>query len=96
MKVRMMKPIIIDREDTCPSCNCKRALEVYNSKDNPLRYSLILDQNKLDKLVDVRYLKCKVCGARYFPRWQTDRKVRCAEKMNINDFMSLYKDAYKH
>ena len=53
----MMKPIIIDREDTCPSCNCKRALEVYNSKDSPLRYSLILDQNKLDKLVDVRYWK---------------------------------------
>lgn len=86
------KPFIIQRPDTCPHCATKRSLELYNHKDNPMNYSLMLDQhvNLKEKVVDLAYMQCKKCGYKTFPRWQ-DGLILPSDEMNIDDFMALYK-----
>lgn len=86
------KPFIIQRPDTCPHCGTKRVLELYNHRDRPMNYTLMLDQhaNLKEKVVDLAYMKCKKCGSKYFPRWQ-DGKILPTEDVNVDDFMALYK-----
>ena len=42
----MIRGIIYDREDTCPHCKRKRALELYDRNDKPGYFSIILDRNE--------------------------------------------------
>ena len=86
-----MKPIIITRSDTCPKCNTSKSLEIYNSKGTPLHYSNLLDKKEdlKNKLVDIAYIECKKCHAKYFPRWQ-DGVVRPMDDLSYSDFMAQY------
>ena len=45
-----MRGVTYDREDTCPICKRKRALELYDRNNKPGNLSIILDRNDLDKL----------------------------------------------
>lgn len=87
----MIKPITLERIDTCPSCKAKRSLELYNSKNKPLKFSDLLDKNvNLKETVhDLSYIKCQKCNKRFFPRWQDD-KIFVTERMNLEDFMALF------
>lgn len=87
-----MKPIILQRSDTCPKCNTSKSLEIYNSKNKPLYYSSLLDK-KVDlknRLIDISYIECKHCHSRFFPRWQ-DGVVRPMDNISYSDFMAQYK-----
>mgnify|MGYP005951875775 CR=1 FL=1 len=77
----MIKPVTFDRPDTCPHCGGARALELYNHKNIPMHYSIMIDQhvNLKDKVVDLAYIKCKKCGKEFFPRWQSDKILGLAE-----------------
>lgn len=88
----MIKPVKFNRPDTCPNCGGKRSLELYNHKNNPMNYSIMLDQNVnvKEKVNDLAYIKCKKCNKEFFPRWQ-DGKILVTEDMNEDDFMALYK-----
>ena len=88
----MIKPVTFDRPDTCPHCGGARALELYNHKNAPLNYSIMIDQhvNLKDKVSDLAYMKCNKCGQEFFPRGQSD-KILVTEDMNEDDFMALYK-----
>lgn len=89
-----MKPIILQRSDTCPKCHSSKSLEIYNSKRVPLHYSNLLDRrvDLKDKLVDVAYIECKKCKTRFLPRWE-DGVVKVMEGLNYSDFMAQYKYA---
>ena len=90
------RPFTFDRPDTCPYCETKRSLELYNHRKTPMNYSIMLDQkvNLKDRVFDLAYMKCKKCGKEYFPRWQ-DNKILPALDMNVEDFMALYKSMNK-
>ena len=92
VEIKLTKPFIINRPDTCPHCSTKRSIELYNYKDKPLNYSVMLDQHidLKDKIIGLSYMKCKKCGSTYFPRWQ-DNIILPTEDMNVGDFMALYK-----
>lgn len=91
-----MKPFEFLRPDYCPNCKQERSLELYNSIDKPMNYSIMIDRN-VDihkKVIDLSYMKCKKCKKCFFPRWQ-DGKIYPLEPMNEHDFMSYFKSSYK-
>ena len=72
----MIPGVTYDREDTCPICKRKRALELYDRNDRPGYFSMILDRNELGRLKSrpFYYMKCAVCGQEFRIDWsQTNR-----------------------
>ena len=91
MKSIMIKPFTFDREDTCPSCKSERSIEAYDYNDRSLRLTLSIDTNRSIKYRNIKYLKCRKCGKRFFPKWNTEYPTPMSE-----DSFELFMNGYKY
>lgn len=89
-----MKPIIHDREDTCPVCHSKRSIEAYSRIDKPIRLSLCIDRNLDVSVMDIKYLKCTNCKRQFKPMWLTKYPTPMLDS-NYEMFLSGYKECLK-
>lgn len=93
----MINGVTYDREDTCPICKRKRALELYDKNNNPARFSLILDRNELDKLQSRQfyYMKCEACDTEFRIDWSQENHIPVPLLGNklkyfLEDYISSY------
>ena len=73
----MVNGVTYDREDTCPECKRKRALEIYDKNNRPGYLSMILDKNEPERFLSkpFYYLKCTACGKEYRIDWSQDNRI---------------------
>ena len=73
----MIRGVTYDREDTCPNCKRKRALEIYDKNNNPGYFSMILDRNQLERFHNrpFYYIKCAICGQEYRIDWSQENRI---------------------
>ena len=93
----MIKGIIYDREDTCPNCNRKRAIELYDKNNRPGYFSMILDRNELHRLhiKQFYYMKCRFCNKEYRIDWSKHDRIPIPLTDNIlNYFLNDYNNSY--
>lgn len=94
----MIQGITYDREDTCPDCKRKRALELYDKNNNPIHFSLILDRGELDRLHNraLYYFKCSMCGKEYRIDWSQENRIPVPLIGNkLKYFLEDYIDSYE-
>lgn len=80
------------RPDDCLNCGGKRTIELYDIKDNPVRYSVLLNNNTelyLDKR-KLKYFKCRKCGKIYNLDWMKKSYPVPLTGIKIDDFMREY------
>ena len=93
----MIRGIIYDREDTCPNCKRKRALDLYDKNNRPARFPLLLDRNEIDRLYKKQYyyFKCSMCGKEYRIDWTQPNKIPIPLLGNkFKYFLEDYNDSY--
>lgn len=95
----MIKGVTYDREDTCPKCKRKRALEIYDKNNHPGRLSLLLDRNETEKLQQRQfyYLKCTMCGEEFRIDWSNPNRIPIPLLGNklkyfLEDYVNSYED----
>lgn len=93
----MTNGVFYDREDTCPICKRKRALEIYDKNDKPGYFSMILDKNIIERLHSRQfyYLKCTVCGQEFRIDWTQKNRIPIPLLGNklkyfLEDYMNSY------
>lgn len=91
----MIHGVTYDREDTCPNCKRKRALEIYDKNNKPGYFSLILDRNDLSKLHNkpFYYMKCKICNHEYRIDWSQQNRIPVPL---IGHKLKYFMDDYTH
>ena len=95
----MQPGVIYDREDTCPICKRKRALELYDKNNKPAYFSIILDRGQLERLQSrpFYYMKCSMCGKEFRIDWSYDNRIPVpllGDKLRyfLEDYMNSYED----
>lgn len=95
----MINGVTYDREDTCPVCRRKRALEIYDKNNNPGRFSLILDRGELERLHQrtFYYFKCTICGKEFRIDWSNHNRIPVpliGDKLKffLEDYTNSYED----
>lgn len=95
----MIRGVSYDREDTCPQCRRKRALEIYDKYNKPGYFSIILDRNQLDRFLNKQfyYMKCTMCGKEYRIDWSQENRIPkplIGNKLKyfLEDYTSSYED----
>lgn len=93
----MIRGVIYDREDTCPKCKRKRALELYDKYNKPGRFTIMLDRNDFRPL-HIRsfyYMKCTHCGQEYRIDWSNENRIPVPLLGNkFRYFLEDYNDSY--
>ena len=95
----MIHGVTYDREDTCPECKRKRALELYDKNNRPGYFSIILDKNELERLYNRQfyYLKCTICGKEYRIDWSHENRIPVPLLGNkLKYFLEDYIDSYEN
>lgn len=80
------------REDTCLSCGSERSMELYDSKNKPVRFTFLLDSNQTNRLInrELEYFKCKHCG-KEFRIDMTDPTIpKPLSSIKLEDFMRSF------
>ena len=74
------------REDTCIYCGRDKAIELFDKNNNPIKFSFILDTNRvfLLNIRDIRYGRCTCCGKVFMLDWSNSEKRIPKPLMNIN------------
>ena len=93
----MVRGVIYDREDTCPNCKRKRALDLYDKFGKPARFPLMLDRNDFRQLHfrQFYYMKCSECGQEYRIDWSNDNRIPVPLLGNkFRYFLEDYNDSY--
>ena len=94
----MINGIIYDREDTCPLCKRKRALELYDRNDKPAYFTMILDRDQLDRLYNRQfyYMKCSFCNEIFRIDWSQENRIPVPLIGNkLKYFMEDYINSYE-
>ena len=94
----MQRGVTYDREDTCPICKRKRALELYDKNNKPGYFSLILDRNQLERLQSrpFYYMKCNMCGKEFRIDWSQENRIPVPLIGNkLKYFLEDYIDSYE-
>ena len=91
----MIRGVTYDREDTCPICKRKRALELYDKNNKPALFPLILDRKQIDKLYSraFYYMKCDMCEKEFRIDWSQEIPVPLIGnklKYFLEDYCSSY------
>lgn len=76
-RMKKMKLFSHVRQDTCPYCYTDKAIELYDKNDNGIRFSHILNINRLD-LLNIRqiyYGECKKCHQRFLLDWTNSDRI---------------------
>ena len=73
----MVRGVYYDREDTCPYCKRKRALEIYDKNNKPGYFSMILDRNQPERFLSrpFYYIKCVMCNAEFRIDWSQENRI---------------------
>lgn len=94
----MIRGVTYDREDTCPNCKRKRALELYDKNDKPGYFSLMLDRGELSRLHSRQfyYFKCSMCGKEYRIDWSNENRIPVPLLGNkLKYFLEDYANSYE-
>lgn len=94
----MMNGVTYDREDTCPCCKRKRALELYDKNDKPGYFSMLLDKNLIDRLASrpFYYMKCTVCNKEFRIDWSQENRIPVPLLGNkLRYFLEDYNNSYE-
>lgn len=93
----MIRGVTYDREDTCPACKRKRALDLYDRNDKPAYFPIILDRGQLERLNNrtFYYFKCSMCGQEFRIDWSNDNRIPVPLLGNklryfLEDYISSY------
>lgn len=93
----MIHGVVYDREDTCPKCKRKRALEIYDKNNKPGYFSMILDKNIIERLHSrpFYYMKCTACGEEFRIDWSQSNRIPVPLLGNklkyfLEDYMNSY------
>lgn len=71
-----IKPYTIERNDYCYECNTRKAIEIYNIYNKPIKFSNLLDYGTEDDFKRVMegntlsYMKCRKCGKVFPILWE--------------------------
>ena len=96
----MIRGVVYDREDTCPECKKKRALEIYDKNDKPGYFSMILDKNITQRLHASHrpfyYFRCTVCGKEFRIDWSQSNRIPVPLLgYKLDHFMEDYINSYE-
>lgn len=94
----MIHGISYDREDTCPICKRKRALEIYDKNNRPGYLSMILDKGELDRFQNRQfyYMKCTICKKEFRIDWSNENRIPIPLIGNkLKYFLEDYIDSYE-
>lgn len=91
------KLMIKVRNDECPICKSKRSLEGYDMKDKPVRFTLFIDGNNLERLKyrALSYLKCRRCRNVFKIDWDDNGEPYPLSKQKMDDFITKYNNINK-
>lgn len=96
-----MKEIMtrIPRDDSCSICHNDRCVELYDARNKPIRYTILLDKleeqpeykSKIN-LLDLSYFKCIRCNHIFKLDWSNNKRVPVP--MHIDFLPKLLMDQY--
>lgn len=82
------------RADTCIYCGKDKAIELFDKNNNPVRFSFILDTDRvfLLNIRDIRYGKCKHCNKTFILDWSdsSTRIPRPLLRINFENYIQQY------
>lgn len=80
------------RPDFCLSCNTARNIELYDYKNNPVRYTALLDSNNTKNLINrkLSHFQCKKCKKVYMIDWSDKTCPKPAYGNGIKDFLRKF------
>lgn len=90
-------PISFEREDTCIKCKSKKSIECYDTRNNPIGFSRVLDLLENNKNVSLNnrefsHMVCRNCGTKFNLHWinggSIPRPLYNTDK--INTFINKY------
>lgn len=94
----MINGVFYDREDTCPICKRKRALEIYDKNNKPGYFTMILDRNILERFHSKQfyYMKCTACGEEFRIDWTQPNRIPVPLfGLKLKHFMEDYINSYE-
>ena len=88
-----IKPIKFIDPVICNSCG-NRSLEIYNRYDKPMGLTLAIQSGEIEMFqkMNVRYFKCKKCGAEFPIQWRDNIPIPLTDG-NYDMFFEMYKNS---
>lgn len=96
-----MKKIMtrIKRDDSCPNCGQDRCVDLFDSNNKPIHYTILLDkiEDNMNSNIDlsnsrIQYAKCLCCEKKYSIDWSVSLKI--PRPFYLSYFKDLMLDLY--